>query len=417
VAIAFDAAFTDDYATDSGAGTTFSWTHTPVGTPRGILVFCHTGAQASSQTVTGVTYSGVTMAAAGSANLTAGENGNVTGWFLGESVPTGAQTVTVTILTDGGSNIYGTSISLTAAADTSVLGTNNSINSSSSANPSSTLALGSVSAFVAMAFRSGQGAVSGITPLTNWTDILEVDDGAETGGTYRYNIIGSTDVTVGWTQTADDAVALAVAIREGAPKTITAGAGSYAITGTAATPKLARKIAADAGSYAVTGATASFSRGQSVVAGAASYAIGGADASLKHGKAVVAGGGSYAVTGTNAALLLRRIILAESGSYEIAGSVAGLGLGKRIAADGGSYAVSGTDAGIRGARVVAGAAGSYAVTGSDAGLVHNTDRVIAAGAGSYQVIGTDAALIATGGGQGDADLYVGFHRDLGRFMH
>jgi len=206
--VAFDA------ISNVAAGTgNLSWTHTPAGTPKGVLVFVVQNASGAGQ-VSSVTYGSASMTeVTGSPNLhTTGETGAVYAYFLGTSVPTGAQTVTVTV--SGSATKRAVCITLTATEDTAIVTTDASIKSDSLANPSVLLSLSGQTSFVAIGFHSGQGAVSGITELTNWTNRLEHDFGAQTAGWYTYNTIGSADVTAGWTQTADDAVMIAVAVKD-----------------------------------------------------------------------------------------------------------------------------------------------------------------------------------------------------------
>lgn len=84
--------------------------------------------------------------------------------------------------------------------------------------------------------------------------------------------------------------------------TLEAGGGSYSVTGTAATLKLARKLTIGSGSYSITG-TAAVLRKASVLA---------------------ADGGSYTLTGTAASLLYNRVLIADPGEYEVTGSDATL---------------------------------------------------------------------------------------------
>lgn len=122
MAVAFDA------SSESHTGTTgsvsqasFNWTHTPVGTPRGVLVFTFS-TLSSSDNATAVSYgaSSMTAVSGGRAVSTGGTYiGDVKAWFLGSSVPTGAQTVTVT-RTNNTDEMYAVAITVTAAADTSV---------------------------------------------------------------------------------------------------------------------------------------------------------------------------------------------------------------------------------------------------------------------------------------------------------
>jgi hypothetical protein len=222
MAIAKDAVSRVGNGTSGSGGGDASWTHTPVGTPRGVLVWVlYSNTLSHADFVTGVTYGGVSMTeVAGSPNVkTVTESMSAHCFFLGSSIPTGAQTVAVDV-TDT-NNYAAFALTVTAAADTEVVDSDGTINSDSIADPSVTLSLGGRSCFAAIGFSSGQNAVTGITPLTGWTGDLEDDLGGQTMGLYTYNTVGTTDVTAGWTQTAEDAVAMAVAIAEvsGGPST------------------------------------------------------------------------------------------------------------------------------------------------------------------------------------------------------
>lgn len=202
----------DAFATGSGSAS-LSWTHTPVGTPRGIIVQTVTN-NVTDNVITGVTYGGVAMSEVlGSPNVHAtGEPAVVNTFFLGSNIPVGPQTVTV--LFSGVDAKRGISISLTGTADIEVIDIGNSINGDSVANPSEILTLDGRSCFCSIGFQSGQGAVTLITPLPDWTERFESDMGAQVVGFYTYDIIGTIDVTSGWIQTAEDAVAISIAVSE-----------------------------------------------------------------------------------------------------------------------------------------------------------------------------------------------------------
>lgn len=120
-------ALAHDSASESHTGTSpsanqssFSWTHTPVGTARSVLVHVFTFADAAD--VTSVTYGGVALAAVsgGEATCTDGdEDGRCKAYHLGAGIPAGAQTVTVT-RTNNADQMYATCHVATAAADTEV---------------------------------------------------------------------------------------------------------------------------------------------------------------------------------------------------------------------------------------------------------------------------------------------------------
>lgn len=199
--------------------------------------------------------------------------------------------------------------------------------------------------------------------------------------------------------------------------TLTADAGSYAVTGTDATLKVGRKVAANTDAYAVTGTDATLKVGYKVAANTDAYTVTGTDATLKVGYKIAANTDAYTLTGQDASLLYGYTVTADAGSYTITGTDAGLKIGYKIAAttdaytltgqdvtltysaadktltaDAGSYTVTGTDATLTAARKIAAAAGSYDILGTAAGLA--VGRKIASAAGAITVTGTAATLTA-----------------------
>jgi hypothetical protein len=171
---------------------------------------------------------------------------------------------------------------------------------------------------------------------------------------------------------------------------LTADAGSYAITGTAAGLVAARRLAADAGSYAITGTDAGLAKGVRLTADAGTFTVTGTAATLTVARRLTADSASYAVTGTAAGLNVGRRLTADGGSYALSGAEAGLIVARRVAADAGSYSVAGTDATLTKSRRLDAEAGGYAISGADAGLAWG--RKLSADAGSYAITGTAATL-------------------------
>lgn len=199
MAVAFDA-----YST--ATGTNPSATHTPVGTPRGVLVLLM---HPSADTPT-VTYGGtaVPQVARHNALLTAEwASTAVTAYLLGASVPTGAQTVAVSGTT-GRLHTY----TVTAADDVEYV--NHALQDALATDVTVVLPIFGRTCFVAEIWGSGQGAVTAVTPLTDWTDRNEEDLGPLTRGSYSYDTIGTADVTVGVSQASDDLLMMAVAVSE-----------------------------------------------------------------------------------------------------------------------------------------------------------------------------------------------------------
>lgn len=209
MAIAFDAVATSGEQTEN-----FSWTHTPTGTPRGVIVQVAQRTGGADQ-VSSVTYGSLTLTeATGSALLkNTGEDMSVHTFIGTASIPTGAQTVTVN--TSGAAHKFAMSTTLTADDDTEEIDTS-TISSDSLENPSATLALGGRTSFCSEVLQSGKNLVTAITPLTDWTSRSEgaFSTVTQTAGFYTFDTIGTADVTMGFTQTADDVVCIGIAMSE-----------------------------------------------------------------------------------------------------------------------------------------------------------------------------------------------------------
>jgi hypothetical protein len=213
----------------AGGGADASFTHTPVGTPRGVLLFVtFTGSFAGStdQIDSTPTYGGVSMTeVAGSPLLFSGtEDKQIHVFHLGSSVPTGPQTVAFSVVDIAA---YSTCITYTASGDTEIVDTT-TILTTASGNVTGTLSLGGRTCEAAMAFVNGSGLPADTSPLTDWTQQRETDHGSQTSGAYTYDTVGSADVTFGTNEAASTHVAaFGVAIAE------VAGGGGSTAAGTA----------------------------------------------------------------------------------------------------------------------------------------------------------------------------------------
>lgn len=125
---------------------------------------------------------------------------------------------------------------------------------------------------------------------------------------------------------------------------LTADAGSFAVTGSAATLTKTWLLSADAGSFLITGTAASLERGRLLTADAGSYAFTGVNVTLNKGVSLVADAGSYACTGTDADLLKTWILTADTGSFAFTGTDVDFELVKTLVAASGSYDFTGTEA-------------------------------------------------------------------------
>lgn len=155
-------------------------------------------------------------------------------------------------------------------------------------------------------------------------------------------------------------------------------------------------LAVDAGSFTLTGTAASLERGRKVVADSGSFALTGTPATLRKNLPLSAAGGSFALTGSTAALEYGREVEAASGAYTITGSDAALTVqgvgGIALSVEAGSFVLTGTAAAFLQTRELVAASGAYALTGSAADLIHLIEATIIADSGSYTLTGTPANL-------------------------
>lgn len=205
--VAFDA-----FTANANQTADHNFNHTPVGTPRAVIVWVVERA-ATADHIAGITYGGdaMTEVSGSPAIIASGETGVVYCYFLGTSIPTGVQSVSVD--TTATSNYITYCVTLTAANDCTVQDSDGTI-ASVQANPSVTLSLSGKTSWAGLALHSGQQTVGGITPLTNWTSRSETDRGTDQAACYTYDTIASTDVSAGWTQTSEEALAVCIAVTD-----------------------------------------------------------------------------------------------------------------------------------------------------------------------------------------------------------
>ena len=197
--VAFDA-FT---YRDNSFNASDSFTHTPVGTPKGVIAYI-INANDDATTYT-VTYGGVSLTLVGTAASTA-LNSDVHCFFLGAGIPTGAQTVSV-VQTGSSSNSRISVYTVTAATDTEVVDSGIIDEESNTTDPSATLSTGSRNTFASQVINGG-GTVS---MRTNWTaDQIFVTEYIWAS----YDIVGTSDVTFGWNVTSNTGISFATAVGE-----------------------------------------------------------------------------------------------------------------------------------------------------------------------------------------------------------
>jgi hypothetical protein len=209
VAVAFDAATRSTTGFDNN---TVSWTHTPVGIPRGVTVIV--GIEAALDQVAGVTYGGVAMTRVRTAHRTTAEAGGCFGYFLGSGISTGPQTVTVTMNPSSGTNDWAACcVTWTAAGDTDG-SVGNAATSAAAANPSLAVSP-TAQAGIHYGLWSGLAAVI-TTVQAGGTHIFGNDFGADIMLWSRKTVASGGATTMGYTAASDVHAHLAIAVQEAA---------------------------------------------------------------------------------------------------------------------------------------------------------------------------------------------------------
>jgi hypothetical protein len=209
---AFDAK--SNATTDNAArASPISWTHTPVGIPKGVLVLIAVENEATDP-VTAVTYGGVALSHVSGSPLADTVNAEVChagGWFLGSGLPTGAQTVVVTFSTIGGS-INAVACTVVGPNNSAIEDTSTISGAVSGADPSLALTI-TADSFCAGLLISGRAAAADVTPGAAMTQLLEIDVGAELMSWVRKTDLATTNTSVDWTAASEEYAILAVAIK------------------------------------------------------------------------------------------------------------------------------------------------------------------------------------------------------------
>lgn len=207
--VAFDA-----FSKSSTGTGTLSWTHTPVGTPKAVIVSVPYWNSFADE-VTSVTYGGQAMTQiAGCSPLLLDSTEDVSNhaFFLGASVPTGAQTVEVTV--SGATTKIGYAVTLTAGDDTEVVDCK-TVTGQNIEDPTVSLTLDGRTSFAMVSVASGvNDVVTTCGPFTGWTSRDETDVGLGGMMAYTFDTVGSTNVEAGFDCTSNRVALIAVAVSE-----------------------------------------------------------------------------------------------------------------------------------------------------------------------------------------------------------
>lgn len=198
MSIAFDA---KSQLTTTNSSADGSWTHTPSGTPAGVVVMIAQGEGTTDQVVS-VKYGGVDMSRINFQSQAGG--GDPTAaylYFLGTGVPSGAQTVAIDI--NSTMNYAATAVTVTATSGSTEVDVSNQGNGTST-NPTLTLDYtdGLADWIALVVFSDGAGAVTGVS-INTGTSLYENDLGAQSS-CFSY-IEGTGGTSQSFTTTANNA--------------------------------------------------------------------------------------------------------------------------------------------------------------------------------------------------------------------
>jgi len=189
---------------------------TPTGTLNAVCVLISSNQAFSTATITSVEYGGVTMTQEALEDKTTGENAWTAIYTLYSGIPAGSQDAVV-VMSNATTARLMCAFGLNGDAPMSTV-TTTAYQNDNVADPTATLSLGGITSYCAQAIYTGKSATTGWSPLAGWGSDFnhEIDFGPSTGGLESYDTIASADVTIGFTQTADDAMMMGIAIRESA---------------------------------------------------------------------------------------------------------------------------------------------------------------------------------------------------------
>lgn len=191
-----------------------SWTHTPVGAPKGVIVFCIVNGSSTDE-FTGATYGGTSMTRIASAADTTTELGFTEAYFLGDLTSLqGAKTVVCDGAATG--DYWAAAVTFTASGNLATAGDGSCTVSNNAANPSCNIANQTTATMAAAALFSGIASEANITAGTGFTKRQTDDTGFAAQSTVMEVMTvqqASGTVTAAFTAGSDDVAMVAVAVK------------------------------------------------------------------------------------------------------------------------------------------------------------------------------------------------------------
>lgn len=195
----------------------YTFSHTGGASPEGVVLLINQNGDGADLIgeAAAVTYGGTAMTRVQYAtNGVATPSGGASYiYFLGASVPTGTQTVSVAFNTANSRSVEFVCITLDAAADTEVVDSA-ILESTGAADPQISLTYGGRTCMSFASILGGNSTVGSYTDVASTTAVHDTDFGARVGLVQRETTAGSSDFTSGWTASSASVAMAAVAISE-----------------------------------------------------------------------------------------------------------------------------------------------------------------------------------------------------------
>jgi len=181
--------------------------------------------------------------------------------------------------------------------------------------------------------------------------------------------------------------------------TLTAAAGAFAVTGSPAGLRVARRIAATPAAFSLAGAAAALRAVRRLPVEPGAFALAGSAAGLRAVRKFAAGSGVFSLAGGVATLVAARRLSAAAGSFVVVGQAATLvhtaapapgGPTYVLTAAPGSFALAAAPAALVVARQMAAGAGAFSLAASPVNIV--AQRRLSAGGGQFELAGAAALL-------------------------
>lgn len=211
---------------------THSWTHTPSGTPKGVLLWVTAGTgqvTVTDNAITGATYGGVAMTKVAEVHLSgASEPGSAWLFELLSGIPTGAQTVAFTAQAFPTSSsaiypwLYGQCVTMASGGGALARADSDTISGNSVTNPSVTMDAGSETGLSYLGGYSGKSNEADLAAAASCTDTGGYDftAAATTARVVRQTTPATGTFAIGWTGAADETAMAAATYYEVSTATV-----------------------------------------------------------------------------------------------------------------------------------------------------------------------------------------------------